>query len=399
MPPELESRLRTIKFAHYLGAMGYDVTVFASSIMHNMGINLIENGEPYIEKRYGDLKFVHINTRLYRKNDINRVIGLWQFPRRFLKVARKYDAPDVVLHTASVPFGSCIGNYIKSIHAKYIVEILDLKPETFVDLGIIGKNNPILPVLYNIEKKLYTKADEVVFSMEGGREYVLEKKWNVENGGSISMSKIHYINNGVDIDDFDTYKTNYSLGDPDLEDENTKKVIYLGSIRLANNLKSLIDAAELMKEEPTVKFIIYGNGDDRDYLEKYCISNNLSNVLFKEKWIAPKYVPYVLSHATVNILNYMPGSFGKYGGSQSKLFQYMASGRPICSNIDMMYCQINKYHIGVAREFRNAEEYVAAIKSILDLPENEYKEMCARARKAAYEFDYKKLTQKMCELL
>ena len=52
MPPELESRLRTIKFAHYLGAMGYDVTVFASSIMHNMGINLIENGEPYIEKRY-----------------------------------------------------------------------------------------------------------------------------------------------------------------------------------------------------------------------------------------------------------------------------------------------------------------------------------------------------------
>ena len=49
--------------------------------------------------------------------------------------------------------------------------------------------------------------------------------------------------------------------------------------------------------------------------------------------------------------------------------------------------------------FRNAEEYVAAIKSILDLPENEYKEMCARARKAAYEFDYKKLTQKMCELL
>ena len=213
------------------------------------------------------------------------------------------------------------------------------------------------------------------------------------------MSKIHYINNGVDIDDFDTYKTNYSLGDPDLEDENTKKVIYLGSIRLANHLKSLIDAAELMKEEPTVKFIIYGNGDDRDYLEKYCISNNLSNVLFKEKWIAPKYVPYVLSHATVNILNYMPGSFGKYGGSQSKLFQYMASGRPICSNIDMMYCQINKYHIGVAREFRNAEEYVAAIKSILDLPENEYKEMCARARKAAYEFDYKKLTQKMCELL
>ncbi len=59
--------------------------------------------------------------------------------------------------------------------------------------------------------------------------------------------------------------------------------------------------------------------------------------------------PYVLSKATVNILNYMPGNFGKYGGSQSKMFQYMASGRPICSNLKMMYCLINKYKLGIAR--------------------------------------------------
>ena len=29
MPPRLESRLRTIKFAHYLQKAGYEVTIFA----------------------------------------------------------------------------------------------------------------------------------------------------------------------------------------------------------------------------------------------------------------------------------------------------------------------------------------------------------------------------------
>ena len=55
MPPHLESRLRTIKFAQYLTSAGYDVTIFASSIMHNMDINLIEDGRLFIERQYGDL--------------------------------------------------------------------------------------------------------------------------------------------------------------------------------------------------------------------------------------------------------------------------------------------------------------------------------------------------------
>ena len=57
MPPQYESRLRTIKFAHYLKAKGYDVTVFASSIMHNMGIDLIDGKEACIEC---DLSLIHI---------------------------------------------------------------------------------------------------------------------------------------------------------------------------------------------------------------------------------------------------------------------------------------------------------------------------------------------------
>ena len=83
MPPKYESRLRTIKFAHYLAENGYDVTIFASSVMHNMGIDLIEDTSTYIERTYEDLKFVHIKTRNYKKNGLFRFIGLFEFPLKY----------------------------------------------------------------------------------------------------------------------------------------------------------------------------------------------------------------------------------------------------------------------------------------------------------------------------
>ena len=88
--PRLESRLRTIKFAHYLQKAGYEVTIFASSIMHNMDIDLIEDDSLYIERQYGDLNFVHIKTAKYKGNGLKRVIGLIQFPRRFLKLLENF---------------------------------------------------------------------------------------------------------------------------------------------------------------------------------------------------------------------------------------------------------------------------------------------------------------------
>ncbi|MEG2278301.1 MAG: glycosyltransferase [Odoribacter sp.] len=234
MPPKLESRLRTIKFAHYLQEAGYDVTIFASSIMHNMNIDLIADNSLFIERQYDDLNFVHIKTKMYKKNNLSRVIGLVQFPLRFLKIAKKYPAPDIIIQTATVPFGNIIYRYAKKVRAKYIVEVLDLWPETFADLEIISRKNPLLFFLYKAEKWLYTKADEIVFSMEGGKEYIIDKKWNIEQGGTINLSKVHYINNGVDLSDFDRYKNAFQLEDAELSDRTKRKVIYLGSIRLAN---------------------------------------------------------------------------------------------------------------------------------------------------------------------
>lgn len=398
MPPEFEPRPRTVKFAHYLTQMGYDVTIFGSSFMHNMNLDLINDNKYYLEKKYDDLNFVHIKTVSYKKNSIIRFIGLFQFHIKLYFLRNKFKQPDIIIHTALPPFGNIIYFAAHKLKAKYIIEVLDLWPESFVDLGLIKKTNPFLFFLYAAEKWLYKKADKIVFSIEGGKDYILDKKWDIQNGGPIDLNKVFYINNGVDIRDFNNNVANYQLEDNDLKNDSIKRVVYIGSIRLANNLIELIKAAEILKDHSNIKFLIYGDGDDRKSLENYCKEQKLLNVIFKQKWIDPLFVPYVLSKSDVNILNYKSGEFGKYGGSQSKLFQYLASGKPICSNLKMMYCPINKFNLGIAKEYNSEVEYAEAILNLLTLDKPSSEELNKRMHEVVKDFDYPILTKKLVNI-
>lgn len=399
MPPQYESRLRAIKFAHYLTLAGYKVLVFGSSVMHNMDINLINDNSKYIRRQYGDIDFIHINTKMYHKTaGISRIISDFQFFYRLRKFAKYFEDPDCILETGGPLLTNPILRYAQKNKIPFIKESLDVWPDDFVNFGLISAKNPIMKLLYAQSKYNCAKADALVYSWPGCYKYLKEKKWDKANGGPVDLHKVYYINNGVDLIDFNKWKHTYQLDDRDLL-SNYKKIIYLGSIRLANNIMQLVKAAQFLPKDKNIKILIYGDGDDREMLIKYCNEQELNNlIIFKEKWVDPKYVPFILSQSFINILNYTEG-FGKYGISSSKLFQYMASGRPIVCNIDIFDCPITKYNIGIAKHFISPEEYARGIESIISLPEEEYLEMCKRANVAAKEYDYKTLTDKMIKII
>lgn len=399
MPPKYEVRIQTLKRAQYLKEAGYDVTIIGGSYLHNTTINLIKDNRKFIEAEYDGIKFIHIKTNNYSGNGIMRFYNLILFNFRLFFLSKKFAKPDIIAQMAMVPFGNILYYVAKRFNAKNIVDVVDLWPESFVAFGLISKNNPLTKLAYWAEKWLYEHADEIVFSMEGGKDYIIEKGWDLDSGGKIDLNRVHYINNGVDLTDFNKNKNLYKIDDSDLENDSLFKVIYLGSIRLANNIKLLIDAAELLKDQKSLKFLIYGDGDDRIYLENYCKNKRLDNVVFKQKWIELKYVPYVLSKSSLNILNYMPSPIARFGGSQSKSFQYMASGKPICANIKMGYCPITKYKLGIAKDFKTSAEYANAILSFVSLNSKEYTQMCNNARNAVEYYDYKKLTSSFEKLL
>ena len=399
MPPNYEVRIQTLKRAQYLIELGHDVTIISGSYLHNTSRNLITDNKKFITKEYDGIKFIHIKTNSYEGNSIKRFYNLILFAFRLFFLSKKFDKPDVISQLATVPFGNIIYYIAKRVNAKYIVDVVDLWPESFVAFGLISNKNPLIKIAYKAENWLYQKADEIVFSIEGGKDYIIEKGWDLESGGNIDLKKIHYINNGVDLKDFDLNKNLFKISDEDLENNNIFNIIYIGSVRLANDLKQLINAAEILKNIDNIQFLIYGDGDCRVSLENYCKSNGLKNVKFKQKWIELKYIPYILTRSSLNILNYSPNYIWNYGGSQSKLFQYMASGKPILSNLKMGYCLITKNNLGLAKDFNDPEEYSKAILSFVKMDSKEYDTICFNARETAENYDYKRLTLKFEKLL
>jgi len=399
MPPKHEVRIQTLKRAQYLQELGYDATIIGGSYLHNTGIELIKDKKKYIKINYDGIKYIHVRARKYETNGIMRIYHLLEFHLRLFFIANKFDKPDIIAQVSAIPFGNIIYYLAKRYKAKYIVDVVDLWPESFVAHGLVSKNNPLLKLAYRAEYWLYKKADLIVFSMAGGKKYITEKGWDIASGGAIDLTKVHHINNGVDLADFNRNKDLYKLQDQDLSNDKIFKVIYLGSIRLANNIKQLIDAAEILNDNSNIKFLIYGDGPERVTLENYCKSNNLKNVKFKQKWIELKYVPYVLSKSSLNILNYKKSSILRFGGSQSKSFQYMASGKPICANVNMGFCLIKKHQLGVAEEFTNAEEYANAILSFATMNKKKYNKICENALRISKDYDYIKLTMKFDQLL
>jgi glycosyltransferase involved in cell wall biosynthesis len=400
MPPQYEVRIQTLKRAEYLRKQGYKVYVIGGSFLHNTNINLIKDNNPFIHAEYdGGHQFIHIRTRRYTSNGLARMLNLLEFFVRLWWYAGRFERPDYVSHIAAVPFGNITYFIAKKCKAKFIVDVVDLWPESFVAYGLVSKKNILLKLSYQSEYWLYKKADLLIFSMEGGKDYIKEKGWSIEQGGKIDLNKINYINNGVDLSDFAYNKHHYKMADEDLENEDIFRVVYVGSIRLANNLQQLIDAAIFLKEQKSILFLIYGDGEDRGNLENMCKEKGLTNIRFKQKWVELKYIPYILSKSSLNILNYKNSDILRFGGSQSKSFQYMASGKPICANVEMKYCPIKQFNLGIAQHFENSSAYANAILSIYYLDKKEYEQLCDNASEAAKHYDYQVLTNKFVAAL
>lgn len=390
---------RTVYIAKYLMQYEYNVYIIGSGFIHNRNINLNKGGGNLIFNIVDGINFVHIKTLPYKKNGIKRVLSFFEFSIKLFVYRRKITKPNFIIHTSNIPFDGFIYFTARRLHAKYIIEVLDLWPESLAAYGILNRRNPLLSIFYKIEKFLYKNADNIVFSMEGGIDYIIDKKWDSNICGNIDLSKIRYINNGVDLDSFDRNCLNHIVSDPDINNPYTFKVIYMGSIRLVNGIQQLIDAAFILKKHTNIKFIIYGDGDDRNKTEEFCVKNNMTNVIFKNKWIDPKFVPYVLSSCSLNILNYLPNGVDKYGGSQNKLFQAIASSKPICCNLGMGYSIINKFNLGIDKKFSDANDYAKSILFFAKMDKQNYSDLCMRVREVASIFDYKELVKKYIELL
>lgn len=392
-------------FAENLIKNGYKPTIFCANTQHNSdNIINISKGK-YITKTVANIPYVFVKTVAYKGNGFQRIKNIYTFYKNLFLVAKEYakihGKPDVILASSVHPLTLVAGIKIaKKFGVPCICEVRDLWPESLVAYGILKRNSLITKILYQGEKWIYKKADKLIFTMEGGKDYIIDQGWDKESGGPINLDKVYHINNGVDLEVFD-YNRKYNLfEDDDLDNEGFFKVIYTGSIRKANNLELIINSAKYVNEKKNsdIKIIIFGDGSERERLENRCRIENIGNVIFKGK-VHKKYIPHIVCKSNLNILNYSYHEIWKYGGSQNKNFEYLASGRPVLSTITMGYDIIKKFGAGISLSDQSAESIGEAIITIKNMNRDEYNTMSNNARKAAKEYDYKVSTKKLIKII
>ena len=396
-PPEYTTHERHIKLAKYLAGNDHDVVIVSSGFLQKEKKNLMGSNCLSSWKIYDGIKFLHIRTLRYAGSGLSRMISIFLFGLMLGPKMFKHK-PAVILHNVHPPFDIMITVYAKLFRINYVAEAWDLWPENFIKFGLINEKNILIPIARILERYMYSRANSIIFTFAGGKDYLVERGYLDKKIFGISNQNIHYVNNGVDLNSFDYNLNNSITHDADLDSPYHKKIIYIGALNMLNNIGELLKACELLKNRNDILILIYGDGDYRDEMLDYCRENNLRNVRFKNKRLGFEFIPYILSKGDVNVLTYKRG-FGEFGSSSGKLFLYIASGKPICSNIQFSHCLISENDLGIAKDMSSAQEFASSLEYLVDLSDLQRVAIAKRASRLIENYDTGVLSSQIVNIL
>ena len=257
--------------------------------------------------------------------------------------------------------------------SKIILEIRDVWPATFVEIGGISKYHPLILILFFFERLSYRYADQIVSTLPNIAKRVRE----LDPG---RVSKITIIPQGMPEKLFNSgdkldlnFKKKYFTN-------NEFRVMYAGALGPSNALETLIECAKYINcNFPTVnvKFFILGDGIDKKRLT--ALSAGLPNVMFIPK-INRTLVQDFLSFGDLFYDSVLSSKLYEYGLSRQKWMDYMYAGKPILASYSGFQSLINDANCG---EFVAAEDVKALADRILyynSLPVNEIREIGKRGR-------------------
>lgn len=393
-PPEGGKYLRHFIFAKKLIERGYQVKIISASTIHNTDINNTDGHSPYIEKLIDGVPFVFVKTRSYFGNTIDRIMNILDYYFGVKKIYKKLGKADVIYTSGPHPFNWRAARYIKKkTGAKFIVETRDLWPETFVCMGKLSRNNIIARILYAHEKSIYKSADKLIFTMPLAYKY-LEKI-------GVDISKFNYINNGIDIEEFNKKISEYKYYSPEYSDFKGFKLVFPGAMGNANGVEKIVEAADIVNRSDyrDIRFYLFGNGTKEEELKKIKEDKKIDNLYFMGK-VDKKFIPSILSQADVNILThaYLPELY-KYGISPNKIFEYYASGKPIISNVECGFDLVEEYKCGRTVKPLDGKYIAEAVLDFYNMPKEKYDYYSHNALEAAKKYDFEILTDKLVEVI
>ena len=143
--------------------------------------------------------------------------------------------------------------------------------------------------------------------------------------------------------------------------------------KIFNALKYLIYAANLIKES-NIEIHILGNGPEKKALMGIVNDNNISNVYFHDA-VPKNEVGIFLSKMDVLYIGWHFSKIYRFGISANKLFDYLASTKPIIHSVDAGNDPVLEAKAGILLKPENPKEIANAILGLYKMPVSKRNEL------------------------
>lgn len=313
---------RHFEFGEHLTQQGDHFTVIASDVSYLDGSAVTAP----TEEQVSGIKIIRARTpRNIHKSFFHRVWGFVGFTINSVWLGWKNASrADIVMGTSPSLFQALGAWVVAALRRKpFLLEVRDLWPEFAVSMGVL-KSPTLIFLSRKIESFLYWRSCHILVNSPAYVNYLRDR--------GVNESEISLIPNGVNPDMFDessditTLRSELGLNDAEFI------VVYTGALGPANDIKTILDAAQRLLGEVDIKFILAGSGKSQHetatIVREKCLKNvELVGVLPKER------VSKLLNAANCCVATLMniPSFNTTY---PNKVFDYMAAGKPTLLGID-----------------------------------------------------------------
>jgi len=373
---------------------GYDVTIIASSFHYSKHTEMkLSKGERWKIESVDGVRFVWIKTIGYSGNNWRRIANMLSYTIRsyFLginKLNHLIPKPDIVIGSSVHLFAVLSAYYIaRHYHARFIMEVRDLWPQTLVDMGALNPKSLMARTMYALEKFLYGKAEKIITLLPSASDYITKC--------GVSKENVVWIPNCVDIARFNNTKI------PKANVNGEFKVLYLGAHGQANNLDAVIDAAKIVQNKgfKNIQFILVGHGTEKPRLIKRKQEMNLEIIEFREP-IPKTEVPAYIELFDVCLFTLLDVDIYKYGISFNKVFDYLASGKPVIMAGNPINSIIEEANCGISVQPNNPDALANAVIELARLSSEERENMGQKGREYVEKlYDTRIIANKLIECI
>lgn len=381
--PEQPGGTRSYWIAKELIKNGHQVTMITSS-------SALEQKEDRVERVVDDIKIVYLKERYAQgMNLIERLKAFMGFVFKSTKEAFKQPDIDLVIATSTPLTIGIPALILKWVKGKpFVFEVRDLWPEVPIQMGAI-KNSILIKAIRFFEKTIYKNAKHIVALSPGMQDGIVEY---------VPKEKTSMIPNMAKKDEFWPRDRNYELMAKHNLPKDSFKVIHFGALGLANGVQTVIESAQLIKEDVTVQFIFLGGGSMEDQLKKECKEKELNNVVFLPR-VPMKETSEIVNFCDVSLVSFKDLPI-LYTNSPNKLFDSLSAGKPIIVNsAGWTKDLVEEQQCGVYVNPGRPTELIDAIKYLQSHPEK-VKLMGEHSRKLAEtKFDKTILCKKFAAII